>query len=53
MNKREKEVERFMDPGAYFETVVITILSVVTFVTIVLFFIYMIFVKEESPTTKT
>lgn len=42
-----------MDPGAYFETVVITLLLVLTFLTIVLAFIYMIFGKEEAPKTQT
>jgi len=39
--------------GAFYENVVITILTVVTFITIVLAFMYLIFVKEETPTTKT
>ena len=42
-----------MDLGMYFETVVITILTVVVFITLVLAFMYMIFVREETPTTKT
>ena len=42
-----------MDPGIYFETVVITILMVVTFIILFLAFMYMIFVREETPTTKT
>jgi len=42
-----------MDPGIYFETVVITILTVVTFIILFLAFMYMIFVREETPTTKT
>jgi len=42
-----------MEPGIYFETVVITILSVIVLITLVLTFMYMIFVKEETPKTKT
>ena len=42
-----------MDPGAYFETVVITALLVLTFLTIVLAFIYIIWGREESPKTQT
>jgi len=42
-----------MDPAVYFETVVITVLTVVVFITLVLAFLYMIFVKEETPATKT
>jgi len=42
-----------MDPGTYFETVVITILTVVAFITLVLAFMYMIFAREETPAKKT
>jgi len=38
--------------GGFYENVVITVLTVVTLITLVLAFIYMIFVKEETPTTK-
>lgn len=34
--------------GWYFETVVITILIVLTFITIILAFLYMTFTKEEE-----
>lgn len=39
-----------MDPGAYFETVVVTILTVLTFITLILAFLYLTYGKEETPT---
>ena len=39
--------------GAFYENVLITILTVVTFITLVLAFMYLIFVKEEPSKTKT
>ncbi|MFQ6074496.1 MAG: hypothetical protein ACE5KC_04675 [Candidatus Bathyarchaeia archaeon] len=40
-----------MDPGIYFETVFITILIALTFITVVLAFLYMTFTKEETETS--
>jgi len=42
-----------MDPGAYFENVVITFLVVISFFIIVLTFLYMVYGKEEAPATTT
>jgi hypothetical protein len=40
-----------MDPDAYF-TLIIYVLMVLTFVSLVLFFLYMIYRKEEETPTK-
>ena len=40
-----------MDPGMFFETVFITILIVLTFITIILAFLYMTFTREETETS--
>ncbi len=40
-----------MDPGIFFETVVITILIALTFITIILAFLYMTFTREETETS--
>ncbi len=40
-----------MDPGIYFETVVISILIALTFITIVLAFLYMTSTREEAETS--
>jgi len=40
-----------MDPGLFFETVFITILIVLTFITIILAFLYMTFTREETETS--
>jgi len=37
-----------MDPGAYFETVVITVLMALTFITLLLAFLYLLYGKEET-----
>lgn len=47
----EKQKERLMDPGMYFETVVISILIALTFITIILAFLYMTFIREETETS--
>jgi len=39
-----------MDPGAYFETVIVTTLTVLTFITLILAFLYLTYGKEEKPT---
>ncbi|MGD8506225.1 MAG: hypothetical protein PVF15_06125 [Candidatus Bathyarchaeota archaeon] len=39
-----------MDPGIFFETVFITILVALTFISIVLAFLYMTFTREETET---
>jgi hypothetical protein len=57
--KITKEGGRTMDPkmllqtipGWYFETVIIPILIVLTFITIILTFLYMTFAKEEETKT--
>ena len=36
-----------MDPGAYFETVVITVLMALTFIALLLAFLYLLYGKEE------
>jgi len=36
-----------MDPGQYFETVIITILMALSFITLLLAFLYLIYGKEE------
>jgi hypothetical protein len=38
-------------PGWYFETVLITILIALTFIAIILTFLYMTFIKEEETKT--
>jgi len=40
-----------MDPGTYFGTVIITILIALTFISIVLAFLYMTFAREETETS--
>jgi len=40
-----------MDPGIFFETVFITILIVLTFIAIILAFLYMTFTREETETS--
>ncbi len=40
-----------MDPGIFFETVVITILIALTFITIILAFLYMTYIREETETS--
>jgi len=42
---------RLMDPGIFFENVFITILIALTFITIVLTFLYMTFTREETETS--
>ena len=37
-----------MDPGVYFETVVITILMALTFITLLLAFLYLLYGREET-----
>ncbi len=37
-----------MDPGAYFETVVITVLMSLTFIALLLAFLYLLYGKEET-----
>lgn len=37
-----------MDPGAYFETVVITILMALTFIALLLAFLYLLYGREET-----
>jgi len=37
-----------MDPGAYFETVVITVLMALTFIALLLAFLYLLYGKEET-----
>lgn len=37
-----------MDPGAYFETVVITALMALTFIALLLAFLYLLYGKEET-----
>jgi len=37
-----------MDPGAYFETVVITVLMALTFIALLLAFLYVLYGKEET-----
>ncbi|KPV61572.1 MAG: hypothetical protein AOA65_2389 [Candidatus Bathyarchaeota archaeon BA1] len=39
-----------MDPGAYFEMVIITALMALTFITLLLAFLYLIYGKEETAT---
>jgi len=36
-----------MDPGQYFETVIITILMALSFITLLLAFLYLIYGKEK------
>ena len=38
-----------LDAGAYFENVVLTFILVVTFIVLVLAFLYMIYGKSETP----
>lgn len=40
-----------MDPGVFFETIFITILIALTFISIVLAFLYMTFTREETETS--
>ncbi len=56
-NREKPRGKRPMDPtiflqtdftGAFFETVVITILIALTFITIILAFLYMTFTREET-----
>jgi len=42
-----------IDEGTYFATVVITALTIMTFFILVLAFLYMIWGREEKPTTET
>jgi len=42
-----------MDIGAYFENVLITFLIVVTFLTLILVFLYMIYGREETGAATT
>jgi len=37
-----------MDPGAYFETVIITILMALTFIALLLAFLYLIYGREKT-----
>jgi len=41
------------DIGAFYENVVITFLIVITFLVLILAFLYMIWGREEKPTTTT
>ena len=37
-----------MDPGAYFETVIITVLMALTFIALLLAFLYLLYGREET-----
>ena len=37
-----------MDPGVYFETVIITILMALTLITLLLAFLYLLYGREET-----
>jgi hypothetical protein len=51
IQNREKLKGELMDPGMYFETVIVTILIALTFITIILGFLYMVFTREETETS--
>jgi len=42
-----------IDPATYFENVVMTVLTVLTFFILVLAFLYMIWGRRETATTET
>jgi len=42
-----------IDPGTYFTSVVITVLTVMTFFILILIFLYMIWGREETTSTET
>jgi len=42
-----------MDIGAYFENVLMTFLTVVTFLILILAFLYMVYGREETTATTT
>lgn len=44
-----EESEFSMDVATFYETVLVTILMVITFFVLILAFLYMIYAREEAP----
>lgn len=47
-----EESELSMDVGTFYETVLVTVLMVITFFVLILTFLYMIYAREEAPATE-
>ncbi len=40
----------YMDPGTYFETIIITLIMALNFIALLLAFLYVLYKKEETNT---